>query len=218
MRGETQRIDRQHLHPAQLFGLGVLDGLEVRQVGQRPDAETRDLEALGMVARHGHDLHIPDPERPCGVDFMQFDLRHAAVFVLRKGVVEILAHALQRPRSGVDVDLVDGRRVIDEIEGPDVVQSPDMVLVLVRQQNGVEMPHARAEHLVTEIGSGVDDDAHAPRFDHRRGAQAVVARIRRRADLTAAADDGHALRRSGSQKGEFHECKCRKISAISGTL
>lgn len=116
------------------------------------------------------------------------------------------------------MDLVDGRRVIDEIEGPDVVQSPDMVLVLVRQQNGVEMPHARAEHLVTEIGSGVDDDAHAPRFDHRRGAQAVVARIRRRADLTAAADDGHALRRSGSQKGEFHECKCRKISAISGTL
>ena len=53
MRGETQRIDRQHLRTAQFFGLGVLDGLEVRQVGQRPDAEARDLEAFGMVARHG---------------------------------------------------------------------------------------------------------------------------------------------------------------------
>lgn len=36
MRGETQRIDRQHLRTAQFFGLGVFDGLEVRQVGQRP--------------------------------------------------------------------------------------------------------------------------------------------------------------------------------------
>ena len=218
MRSETQRIDRQHLRTAQFFGLGVLDGLEVRQVGQRPDAEARDLEAFGMVARHGHDLHIADTERPCGVDFVQFDLRHAAVFVLREGIVEILAHALQRPRGGPDMDLVDGRRVIDEIESPHVVQTADMVLVLVSQQNGVEMPHARAEHLVAEIGSGVDDDAHAPRLDHRRGAQTVVAPVRRRAYLAAAADDGYALRSTGSQKGEFHGCKCRKNSAIPGTL
>ena len=66
MRSETQRIDHQHLRTAQFFGLGVLDGLEVRQVGQRPDAEARDLEAFGMVARHGHDLHIADTERLCG--------------------------------------------------------------------------------------------------------------------------------------------------------
>ena len=74
---------------------------------------------------------------------MQFDLRHAAVFVLREGVVEILAHALQRPRSGVDVDLVDGRRVIDEIEGPDVVQSPDMVFVFMCQQQSGHVLYTR---------------------------------------------------------------------------
>lgn len=40
------------------------------------------------------------------------------------------------------MDLVDGRRVIDEIESPHVVQTADMVLVVVSQQNGVEVPHA----------------------------------------------------------------------------
>ena len=87
-----------------------------------------------------------------------------------------------------------------------------MVLVLVCQQDGVEMPHARTQHLVTEIGPGIDDDAHAVRFDHRRSAQAVVAPVRRSADLAATPDDGHALRSTGSQKGEFHYSKDSKKS------
>ena len=78
------------------------------------------------------------------------------------------------------------------------------------QQDGVDMAHARAKHLVAEIGPGVDHQPHAVRLDHGRRAQAFVAPVRRGADLAAAADDRYALRGSGSQKGEFHGYKDTK--------
>ena len=128
---KAQRIDHQHLHAAELLDLGILDGLEVGQISQRPDAEARDQKTFGVMPRNRNDLHAFDRKGMRNIDLMQFDLRDAAVFVLREGVVEILAHALHPPRSGVNPDLMDGRRVIDEIEGPDVVQTADMVLVFV---------------------------------------------------------------------------------------
>ena len=68
--GHPQRVDHQYLHTAQFLCFGILDGFKIRQVSQRPDAEARDFEALGMVARNGYDLHLPHPERLRGVDLV----------------------------------------------------------------------------------------------------------------------------------------------------
>jgi len=88
---------------------------------------------------------------------------------------------------------MDRRRIVDEIEGPHVVQTADMVLVFVRKQDAVEVAHPRAEHLVAEIGSRVDHQPHTVRLDHGRGPQTVIAPVGRRADPAAASDHGHAL-------------------------
>ena len=77
-------------------------------------------------------------------------------------------------------------------------------LVFVGEQDAVDVAHSGAEHLVAEIRACVDHEPHAPGFDHRRGAQTVVPgsadmQTRQRHPITR-----HALRGSGSQKGEFH--------------
>ena len=56
------------------------------------------------------------------------------------------------------------------------------------------------QHLLAEVGSGVDDNAHVTDLDHRRGTQAFVALVRRAAHLTSATDERHSLRCSRSQK------------------
>ncbi len=84
-----------------------------------------------------------------------------------------------------------------------------MVLMFVRQQNGVDMADACAEHLAAEIGAGVDDHPHAARLDHGRGAQASVAPVRRGADLAAASDDRDAREVPVPRKVSFMVTKIR---------
>ena len=44
-----------------------------------------------------------------------------------------------------------------EVERPGVVESAYMVHVIMGQQDGVEMPYARAERLDAEVGAAVDE-------------------------------------------------------------
>ena len=90
-----------------------------------------------------------------------------------------------------------------------------MVFMFVREEDGVEVADACAEHLAAEIGAGVDDHTHAARLDHGRSAQAVVTPVGRGADLAAAPDDRDALRGARSQKGEFHAGKDSKNRATA---
>ena len=90
-----------------------------------------------------------------------------------------------------------------------------MILVFVREEDGVEVADARTEHLAAEIGAGVDDHTHAACLDHGRSAQAVVTPVGRGADLAAAPDDRDALRGARSQKGEFHAGKDSKNRATA---
>ena len=153
---------------------------------------------FGMVSRNRDHFDIADPERLTGFDFVQFDLGSTPVFVLSECVVEILTHDPERSRRRIDVDRMDRTGIVHEVESPHIVQTADMVFVFVGKQNRIEVTHARTEHLAAKIRPGVDYDPHAPGFDHRRSAQAVIARIGRSADLATAADHGHALRGTGS--------------------
>ena len=191
----------------QLRDFAVVYRLEVGQIGQFPDAVSRHPEARRVVPGYRHYPHSLDLERLRRVDFVQRDFRHSAVFVLRECVVEILAHHGRRSRCRVDVDPVYRRRVVHEVERPHVVQPARVVLVFVGQQDGIYAAHARAEHLGTEVRARVDDQPFAPGLDHRRGPQAVVARVFRPAYRAAAPDNRHPLRGSCAQECQFHSCK-----------
>ncbi len=140
---EAQGIDDQYFHAVELALLRRVDGFEVGEVTQAADAVSRHLEARRVVPRHGYDPRAGRTERLGGVDRAERQLGHAAVFVRGESVVEILAHDIQRAGRAVDVH-APHRGVIDEVEGPHVVQAARVVLVLVREQDGVDAPHARA--------------------------------------------------------------------------
>ena len=77
-----------------------------------------------------------------------------------------------------------------------------MVFVLVGEEDAVQVADALPQHLHAEIGPGVDEDDLPAVADQGRCPEALVARVLRAADFTAAADDGHALRGARPQKSE----------------
>ncbi len=206
---ETQRIDNQHADTAQLIDFTVSDSFEIGKISQSPHTKTHNGEAFGMPALNRNDSDVTDAKRLLPHNFAKLYFWNSPVFVLRKSIIEILTYARGCPRRSINRHPMDRRRIIDEVEGPHIIQTADMVLMLVGQQNGIKMPHATAQHLVTEIGPRVDHQSHAPRLDHGRSPQPPVPRIIGGTDLAPAPDDGHPLRSSGSQKGEFHKTKIR---------
>jgi hypothetical protein len=45
-----------------------------------------------------------------------------------------------------------------EVERAYVVETDDVVVVLVREQDGIKVFGAGAEHLLTQVGPGIDQD------------------------------------------------------------
>ncbi len=89
---------------------------------------------------------------------------------------------------------------VDIIQGADIVQAARMVPVIVGEENRVQVADSRPKHLLAEIRSGIYQDGPARKLHEDGTAQAIVPRVRRPAHLARTADDGHALRRPGSQK------------------
>lgn len=136
------------------------------------------------------------------------------VLVLREGVVEILAHDIEGAGSRIEVDAVDRRRVIDEIEGPHVVQPADMVLMFVRQQNGVDTADAGAQHSTAKSGPASMTMRTSPPRPWPRCADG------RRAGRTKCRPGSgirwwDTLRGARSQKGKFHADKNSKNMATA---
>ena len=100
--------------------------------------------------------------------------------------------------------------VVDEVERPHVVDASRVVLVLVREQYRIYMRDSRAEHLIAEVGPGVDNYPPAAVLDHGRGAQPLVTAVR-----PAAPYYGHALRGTRTEERNFHGDKITTNSPIT---
>ena len=105
---------------------------------------------------------------------------------------------------------MNGGGIIDEIEGSHIVQTSDMVFVLMGKQNGIEPAHPLAQQLLAEVRPGINHQTQSLPLDHRRGAQPLIVRIGRATHGALAPDDGYALRCSGSKQGNFHTTKIEK--------
>jgi hypothetical protein len=73
--------------------------------------------------------------------------------------------------------------------------------VRVRENYRVDVADILAERLCSEIGPSVHHKRAFRGFDINRGAQPVIARVGRPADIAIAADHRHTLRCSGTEKG-----------------
>jgi hypothetical protein len=70
----------------------------------------------------------------------------------------------------------------------------------MRENDRIDTPNTFAQYLSPEICAGIYDPRAFRRFDIDRGAQPLVARIGRVANIAIATNHRHALRCSGAEK------------------
>ena len=86
--------------------------------------------------------------------------------------------------------------LLPENEGAQIIQSTDMVLVLVRNEHRIKFGNVLAQHLLSEVGTGIHGHRHRAGLNQNGGAKALVARVLGLAHGTGATDDRNALRGS----------------------
>ena len=90
--------------------------------------------------------------------------------------------------------------VLQEVEGAQVVEADDMVVVLVGQHDGLQSDDALPEHLLPEVRPGVNDHVAALVRQQQRGAQPLVTGVGGGAHFAVAADSGYALRGASAEE------------------
>ena len=162
---------------------------------EEPEAETEDREAT-VPERHGHHGH-PAHDEGAG-DLVRHELRDAAADVTLP--VEHIGElpADRGPRLGVGV--ARDRPGLERVELPQVVEAQDVVGVRVGEEHGVHAVDRVAEHLLTQVGGCVHQQARLPRHVHHDGGpQTRVARIRGAAHGAATPDHRHPVRGAGAE-------------------
>ena len=74
-----------------------------------------------------------------------------------------------------------------------VIETADMVLMFVRDENGIKFYDVLAQHLLAEIGAGIHSHCHFIGLNQNGGAEPFIARVLGPAHGTSAADDWHTL-------------------------
>lgn len=190
----SQSVHYQDPATLDLFNGIPADELGIGDVGEIPHPVGIYHE---FVMHHfdGFDFQAGDPEGMV-LYRVEAEFRGSRIAVFGKSVGNGGAQAVECGRVAVNRH----RPFLVVVERAHIVQSSHMVAVLVGEQDGVYVFHAGPQHLIAEVGSGIDKDRGLGGADQGRCPEPLVARVGRSADRTMAADDGHALRGSGSQK------------------
>jgi hypothetical protein len=151
-----------------------------------------------MHQADGNYIYLPDGKR-IGGDFMHPHPRDPGVLFFSKHVGKTDVKGPEHPCLGIYVH----GTLLQIVEGPDIIQSRDMVPVLVRKQDRMQPGGTRPEHLLPEIGARIDDHHFLPLFHKYGGTQAFITFIRRHADCTTAPDHRDTLGSTGTQKSNF---------------
>src|SRR5260370_9847966 len=117
-----------------------------------------------------------------------------------KDIGENAADGVHATRIRVNVNGL----ALPKIEGANVVQTEDMVGVLVREHHRVQPLDSFAQSLGTEVGRGVNNHSASVEFEHKRCSRPVVVRVDGPADPTMTAQHRNAGGCSGPQEAQSH--------------
>lgn len=143
-----------------------------------------------------------------GVDAVGDERRDEGLLDVLRWIEDVLIHAgekLERVRLGVDID----RLLHHGVETADFIESPGVIDVVVRDEDGIEPVEFRTQGLLTKIRPRVDEDdavvaVRIGEGDGGAGSEALVARVGAGADFAMTADGGNAGRGSSAKEGESH--------------
>src|SRR5580692_5157324 len=130
---------------------------------------------------------------------MQLKLRNSGIPYIGKCIRKLpddrfLSHGIRVKGHGP---------VLKKIIGPDIIETGQMILMRMGIYNRIETAGARTEHLITEIGSGVDHDGSGSGLDKDAGTKPFIFRVGRSAHLAGTGYHGNAGAGSGTQEGNF---------------
>jgi hypothetical protein len=134
--------------------------------------------------------------------------------MLRKAVGDALAHVL----AGIGVGIE--RYLVGITEGSQVVDTPHMVVVLMRDEYTVDAPEVcpgpiallwrpvamevNRQHLLTEVGTAVHKEVGGWGLYQGTAAQVMVARVSAPANTALATNHGCAATGASAKKSYFH--------------
>ncbi len=184
VRTEAEGVDDERLYACKGFDTFVVDALHVCDICQTAEAEGGDGQ---LVVHHadGHDRDVADAERLIVGYGVKMQARHAGIEMLGKDVWHRRVETVNSLTVGIDRDVAEGA------EGAEVVKTPYMVVVDVRQQDTVDAPERLAQHLLADVGAAVYENACRGRLDKGAAAVAVVARVKATADGAVASYNRH---------------------------
>lgn len=103
---------------------------------------------------------------------MDIELRHSGIRMLLEAIWEaamkVVGHLLLA---------IDRKRRLAKAIRPQIVDSAEVVVVMMSHQQGVEVAVMIVEHLLAEVRATIYEDVGAVDFDESRCAHAAVARI-----------------------------------------
>lgn len=211
VRALAQGVDDKETRAGDLVELVGVDGFDIGKVGDFAEAKAEDGKAA-----------VPDADRPYAdaadveggvfIDGMEFDARQAGDWIA-ENVFETLAYIGGNAFLGVHRHGV----ARSEIERPDIIEPDDVVVVFVREQDGIEVPDARAEHLLAEIGACVDQDVRVAVRQQGSSAQAGVVRVLRSTHAAVASDNWNTLGSTGAEQCEFQRVRFNSLKFILNT-
>ncbi len=146
-----------------------------------------------MAHVDGLDLHILHLEDLVAY-MVQAKRRSTRIGMGLERVVEILADDVGHPLERKNIN----RLLLFEINGPDVIQTGQMVFVFMGDKNRIHTGDVVSQKLHPQIRTRINKNICVVHLHKGGGSETLVARIRRMADRTGASHHGHALRCSGS--------------------
>src|SRR6056297_347620 len=131
---------------------------------------------------------------------VKFHHWNSRVFVFSKNVVKNTFYGILNAFFCKNI----GRMFLNPVKRTNIIESENMVDMFVRHQDGPKSFNIFAQHLLTEIGTGVNNKIKATDFQKQRRAKSFIACIIRTANFAIAANYRNSLRGSGSKKSGFY--------------
>src|SRR5208337_492879 len=204
MRGmglEPECVQNQRVQPLQQAPAFVGNAVDVGAVGKVAHAKAQHGERA-MIEPDRHDLLAKHFERDSRLNSHEVDFGHEARRPVLGGFAERVREDALDALLGVLL-AEDGNRTANPLrEQARVVQSEQMIGMVMREGDRVHPPHPFAEQLHPHLGRRVDEEITGWESQQHAGPGPLVARIARGADRAITPQDRNARGRSGSQKDQ----------------
>ena len=179
-------IEHEHATAGYFVHGFIRNGFGIRDIGEFTESEAVDRKA--MV----HDLYRGNAKDINGEvlarDFVHLELGNSRIVAI-ESIVKILLELVY----DIAVAVYWHSTFLKEIECPHVVETCNVIAVLVCEQYGIQTHDSFAKNLLPEIRPGIYNHADAFVLDMKGCAQTPVALISRAANRTIAGNYGDAL-------------------------